>query len=214
MKIIDTVTVGSRLHGTATPTSDHDRVVIYVEDPIDIAIFGRTKIAQEKDEFGDVSYKEVTTLIQECRSGNPTALEALLASESPDLALFRKNILATVSAERIKNAAAGYALSSMKRGLKQAEQHGIVGATSNKAFNHASRVLDQATRFLETGVYPLKSETHQNYEGYTARAVYGSIEVTLGQFRKKFENASEWPDEPKIWVLTSELRKLYYAESR
>lgn len=214
MRIIDTVTVGSRLHGTATPESDHDRVTIYVEDPTDIAIYGRTKLAQEKDEFGDVSYKEITTLVQECRSGNPTALEALLASESPDLAVFRKNVPYTVSDERIKNAAAGYALSSMKRGLKQAGPFDSIGPTSNKAFNHAIRVLDQATRFLETGVYPLKSETNQNYEGRTASAVYGAIEVTLGQFLEKFENVSTRHDESKVRIVTAELRKLYYAESR
>lgn len=77
MKLIATITCGSKLHGTDTPTSDLDLAKVYLPD-VREAVFDRSKV---KERHGETDLKEyrLDRLVTLAMAGNPSVLELFYA---------------------------------------------------------------------------------------------------------------------------------------
>lgn len=158
MKVeLQVATVGSHLHGTATPESDLDQAIIYIEDTLTLVGDSLPKTRQNIGAEVDTTWFEIGKIIELVLSGNPTALEALFSTKITRVDanhpyLMQKfqdikgQLLYTLNYARMLNAALGYATSCMTQAAK--------GKRVDKNLKAAVRILTNAKVSAETeGLY-------------------------------------------------------------
>jgi len=149
-KKLFTAIVGSRAHGTETPTSDYDtRYVMVVPTSELLSLEYSNKFKREPVGVKDENFWELQHFMHLCLKGNPSTLEVLLAPtefttpEGEELRALHPKLLQRT---KVYDAHRGFARSQMHQLAKTENTHDF-----NKAAAHYLRVLYNGIELLRNG---------------------------------------------------------------
>lgn len=169
MKTLAKVVVGSRLHKTATPTSDWDYRGIYVDSLKDtLSPFKTHKTTSWLEGNEDDTSYELREFCKLATKGNATIIEVffsnMIIETSPIHQEMRENWYKFMDTHNFINASRGYASNQYKKALSYDDLGERQQLRTAKFIISFLRVMWQCEQFLLTGEFKCSLETCPYYD--------------------------------------------------
>lgn len=159
MKVIYTATVGSKMHGLATPQSDDDLRYITLSPLISIiSPFTNNEVKVKSSNGEDVESWELRHFVKHLTNGNPTMYEVIrtpIYNSTEFTEKFRGMLPSFLNSKGIKDAHIGYAEAQLKRYLRPGSDMDSMEPNFTKRIPKATvaayRVIAQGRQLIEKG---------------------------------------------------------------
>lgn len=224
MKVLLEGIVGSTAYGLATASSDVDKLgVMQLPTTHFLGLSGplESSLSQVSKE-PDVTYHDVGKFCRLALGCNPTVTELLWLPDElytvrtyigAELVWMRDSFL---SAQRVRDAYMGYALSQASRAKGRMKMDSPDLNRQKKHARHLLRLMHQGYTLYTTGELPIVLEDPERYHEFGKRAVadLDYMYDTFRQYEQMFESATTvLPEKPKTeeiseWVLDLRMRSL------
>ncbi|MFD0854888.1 DNA polymerase beta superfamily protein [Actinomadura adrarensis] len=210
--------VGSTAYGLATPESDIDRLGVFAAPTV--LFHGlRPPVGKKATKVStdpDVTLHEAGKFAALCLGVNPTVTELLWLDEYETRTELGERLIgireAFLSAQRVRDAYFGYAVSQFKR-LEGRGDGSFSADTRKRTAKHArhlARLVHQGLGLYRTGRLTVRLQDPQWYRGFGERVAGGELDeakALLGDAEQQFDEVrtplAERPDEDVVerWLI-------------
>jgi uncharacterized protein len=218
--------MGSRAYGLATPTSDTDKLGIFVRPTSDFWLLKKQEETYTgADDVGDYTYHEAGKFVRLALKCNPTLIELLWRTEYTVTTNLGDSLILKspdfLSQEYVRNSYLGYMTQQFQRILRRQEDPGLFSNVKKNAKNarHLWRLANQGTSLWQWGVMDVELEPYEAQEctDFGEIVAAGNTELLHERiswaekiFNEKSTSLPQYPNEASIetWLVNIRQRML------
>jgi predicted nucleotidyltransferase len=220
--------VGSQAYGLATPTSDIDKLGIFVQPTADLWLLNKPRETwnTDKDETDDYTYHEAEKYVRLGLKCNPTVLELLWLDEYTVTSTFGLGLIdrrsAFLSKSYVRNSYLGYATQQLTRILRRQNDPFDESKADAKNARHLWRLLRQGVELYTYGTMKLWLDSYHSSQcrAFGETVAEGDTQWARNELQfaentfDRLEATSPLPDKPdtatvESWLVTLRSHMIY-----